>query len=281
MINSNMVLLKEDKYDIALESLKEVQINNLFARTVLEKKTDGTVYANNALHPTAFYVVHPYGMSLLYGTSNDPAFNTAFKAYALNDRSIRKTYEWMQAYPNGWDVVLKNLFGDRLIPSAVDPATVKEPFIQLNTRVNFKFNSKKYSILRKSLSAGKYKVIRTNEGVYEKMTGSVIPRYFWRDAAHFCSEGVGFSLVCDDMPASTAYSAFIIDDKLELGIETAEMYRGNGFAQYVCSALIDYCVEHNYEPVWSCRLENSASYYLAQKLGFEPTKTIPYYRLGK
>jgi RimJ/RimL family protein N-acetyltransferase len=59
-----------------------------------------------------------------------------------------------------------------------------------------------------------------------------------------------------------------------------EQYRGKGLALHACSALIDYCLEYNYEPVWACRLENYASYKLAQKLGFDPVLYMPYYKLN-
>jgi RimJ/RimL family protein N-acetyltransferase len=68
---------------------------------------------------------------------------------------------------------------------------------------------------------------------------------------------------------------------LEIGIETAEEFRRKGFAEIVCEAIIEYCIANKYEPVWSCRLENSGSYILAQKMGFEPIYKIPYYRLSK
>ena len=102
--------------------------------------------------------------------------------------------------------------------------------------------------------------------------GSVVKGY---------ENGIGFSLLYKNKLATTAYSAFIIEDKLEIGIETIEEYRGKGFAQYTCAALIDYCITNNYEPVWSCRLENIGSYKLAIKLGFEPTRKLPFYRLSK
>jgi len=66
-----------------------------------------------------------------------------------------------------------------------------------------------------------------------------------------------------------------------LGIETIPVFRRKGFAQLTCSALIDYCIENNYEPVWACKLENISSCKLAEKLGFETCKRIPYYRLSK
>ena len=81
--------------------------------------------------------------------------------------------------------------------------------------------------------------------------------------------------------ASTAYSVFLHDDKLKLVIETVEEFRGKGFAQRSCSGMIDYCIANHYEPVWACKLENTGSYHLAQKLGFEPVLEIPFYRLCK
>jgi L-amino acid N-acyltransferase YncA len=50
-------------------------------------------------------------------------------------------------------------------------------------------------------------------------------------------------------------------------------------ALYTCSALIDYCLANNFEPVWACRHENTGSFRLAEKIGFESVRTIPYYQL--
>jgi RimJ/RimL family protein N-acetyltransferase len=59
-----------------------------------------------------------------------------------------------------------------------------------------------------------------------------------------------------------------------------EKYRGRGFAYHACAALIEYCIRKGLMPVWSCRYENTASYRLAQRLGFVPTLYLPYYRLA-
>jgi len=75
------------------------------------------------------------------------------------------------------------------------------------------------------------------------------------------------------------FSAFLHDDMLELGMETKEEFRRNGFAGIVCAKLITYCFEKNIEPVWACRSDNHGSYNLALKLGFEATERLPYYEL--
>jgi GNAT superfamily N-acetyltransferase len=276
-----MHLLDTKEYHKLILPLDKVKINSLFARSVIECHIPGKVYAENDDCPNTFYVVHPYGMSLLFGESSNQRFNNRFKDYALNLKKERDKFEWMQAFPNDWDLVLNELFKDCLIKSSENVFTREEGIIELNTRINFKFSYRKFKDKRQKLNDPDYKILRTTGKFFEDMKGSVVPAYFWKNADHFVEKGIGFSLFHMGRLASTAYSAFILDNKLELGIETIEEFRGRGFAYYTCSSLIEYCIENDYEPVWACKLENTASLRLAQKLGFEPVAEIPYYRLGK
>lgn len=280
LLRRTMIKLKVDQYHKVIESLKKVTINNLFARSVVEKHVFGSVYVDNADVPQTFYVVHPYNISLLFGNSGNDDFNNKFRDYALNTDKIRDKYEWMQAFPSDWDSKLQAIFKDSIIKYEDNLIRKKDNIIELNTRINFKFNVDKYLDFKQRNVNKDFKIVRTDKEIFGKMKGSVVPMHFWNNAVQFYNDGVGFSLIYENKVASTAYSAFLHDDKLELGIETIEEFRGKGFAQYTCSALIDFCLENNFEPVWACRLENTGSRKLAQKLGFEPVKWIPYYRLS-
>lgn len=276
-----MKLLEKQDYKILTEPLKKVTINNLFARSVVEHKVTGKILVDDPGNPQTFYVVHPYGMTLLFGDCNNEAFNSSFRDYSLNIHHVRVTHEWMQAFPGNWDNVLRELFKDHLIKSTENKAKEETGIIELNTRVNFRFNRDKYLNFRKTNLAPDIRIVRTDKRIFRDMKGSVVPFYFWDSEDDFLKNGVGFSLFYKDKLASTAYSSYIHDNKFELGIETVEAFRGKGFAEYTCSALIDYCIENNYEPIWACRLENIGSYKLAQKIGFIPSAEIPYYRLSK
>ena len=280
ILKQEMKLLDKSKYDKIINPLREVTINNLFARSVVEKKVNGLVYVDNTEEPKTFYVFHPYGMSLLFGDSRNKEFNANFRDYSLNINKIRNKHEWMQAFPDTWDTVLKDLFKDCIIKSSDNLEHPENNVIELNTRINFKFNVDNYLDFKRKNITGNVMIVRTDKQIFADMKGTVVPFYFWESADDFYDNGIGFSLFHKNRLASTAYSAYIHDNKLELGIETLEEFRGKGFAQYTCSALIDYCLENNYEPVWACRLENAGSYKLAQKLGFEPVARIPYYRLS-
>ena len=273
-----MILLDGSEYCKVEKPLKKVVINNLFARTVIEKHLPGKVYVDSINTPSTFYVIHPYGMSLLFGNPNNDKFNTWFRQYALNVDKSRNKYEWVQVFPDNWDDKFKELFGNDLINNSNNSDDI-EGKVELNGRVNFKFNGDAYSVFKQDNIKSAFKIVRTDKESFNNMKGSVVPMHFWTDAESFLKHGVGFSLFCDNELASTAYSAYVHDNFLEIGIETIEEYRGRGLAQSVCSALIDYCLQNNLDPVWSCRLENTASCKLAQKLGFEPVSKRTYYKL--
>jgi GNAT superfamily N-acetyltransferase len=273
--------LEKEQYHKLSDPFKTVTINNLFARSVIEHKVTGKVFVDHLDNPKTFYVVHPYGMTLLFGECNNVAFNKSFREYALNIDDVRDKHEWMQAFPANWDIVLIELFKDCLIKSADNTLKRETGIIELNTRVNFKFARDKYPNFKRIVRDPDIKIVRTDKQIFRDMKGTVVPFYFWDSEEDFLKNGVGFSLFHKNKLASTAYTSYIHGDQLELGIETVSEFRGRGFAEHTCSALIDYCIENNYEPVWSCRLENIGSYKVAQKIGFIPSAEIPYYRLSK
>ncbi|RXK81703.1 GNAT family N-acetyltransferase [Filimonas effusa] len=275
-----MKLLSPKDYAKVNAALQRVSFNNLFARSVVEHQISGQVFVDNTEAPESFYIVHPYGMSLLLGRSDDPVFNAAFKEHALNTNKSRNKHEWMQAYPNKWHLVLCELFGDKLIANAQNTGQQQHGIVELNSRVNFKFNIEKYQAVSHKSTAPGVAVVETDRELFRKMEGSVTPNFFWDSEDDFLANGKAFSLLDNNQLAATAFSAYMTSDKLELGIETLPAFRGKGYAAAVSAALIDFCISNNYEPLWSCRLENTGSVMLAQKLGFEVALTFPYYRLS-
>jgi len=275
-----MYTLPADEYEKVKGPLSEVPINTLFVEAVLKGDVPGTVYVDDGKNPRVFYIVHGYGMSLLFGDTGNEAFNSEFARYLMNTDKTRNTHEWMQVYPDTWASRLEDMLGDNLVKKDEkegdgDPGRVVE-----FTRVNFAFDPEKYHQAAAKRDKPGYKIIPTTAEMYGEIRGSVIPRDFWKDGAQFIKAGGGYTLICDGEAASTAFTSYRIGDTLEMGIETMEKYRGRGFAFWVCAALIDYCIENNLTPDWTCRMENTGSYILAQRLGFVPIRYLHYYRLA-
>jgi len=275
-----MYTLPVEEYEKVKGPLREVPINTLFAEAVLKGDVPGTVYADDAETPKVFHIVHAYGMSLLFGDTGNGQFNREFTRYLMNADKTRETHEWMQVYPEVWASRLEEILGDDLIRKDEktgdgDPGKVVE-----FTRVNFAFDPVKYSEAAGKRDKPGYEIVPTTPKMYEEIRGSVIPRDFWRNGEQFIEAGGGYTLICDGEAASTAFTSYRIGDQLEIGIETMEKYRGRGFAFWVCAALIDHCLARNLTPDWTCRMENTGSCILAQRLGFVPIRYLHYYRLA-
>lgn len=270
-----MIKLEVKDYVKVIAPLESLTINTLFAKAVIYKQISGLVYVDSDIEPKVFYIAHPYGMSLLFGDTENEDFNHNLFDYLTNKPKVRKQYEWLQAFPHSWNQKIESILDSYLVK--IDSANLNS--VLENTRVNFKFNRLKQSKIKLSLDRQEYEVVRTTKELLRSMQGSVIPKFFWQSEDQFQNTGIGFSLIYDGEVASTAFSSCRFENQLEIGIETLEKYRSQGFALNVCSVLINYCIKNDLEPIWACRMENMASYQLALKLGFIPTFYIPYYRL--
>jgi hypothetical protein len=271
-----MIQLKTENYYKVLEPLKKVAINHLFAQTVAEQKMDGEVYVDAPEQPSTFYLKHNYGMSLLFGKTDNITFNKRLTRYLLNEGYGRQTSDWLQVFSSEWNDQLQKMLDGKITDPA--EATSKNMQVIKWSRVNFRFNKDNY-FSRKHLIPNGFQLVRTDKQLFSRISGAVVPSSFWRNQDEFAKNAIGFSLIHKNEAVSTAFASFIHGQQLEIGIETKTEFQGQKLAQIACSALIDYCLGNNFEPIWSCRLENTGSYNLAQKLGFEPTLTIPYYQL--
>jgi RimJ/RimL family protein N-acetyltransferase len=276
-----MKLLSPSEYPRVKALLKTVPINTLFARAVVERHVSGTVHVDDEWSPQVVYVTHPYGMSLLFGATDRERFNAALVAYLTGDIP-RTGVEWLQVYPEEWSGTLESMLGDRLATAESGIEVAEARTVVRDVRINFRFDRRRYAELRETLTLPvDCELSDDADWIYRNMHGSVVPRAFWDTADAFRARGAAVALLHRGAIASTAFASFAIDHYLELGIETVDRFRGSGFAVHACAALVDRCLETGLEPVWSCRLSNQASYRLANRLGFDHVRSIPYYRLPR
>lgn len=247
--------------------LDGVTINRLFADAVVRGRCRGEIWVDRDERPSIAHVVHPYGMSLLFGRDGAPPDCPALDA-ALDAvfRRPRAAPEWLQVFPSAW--------GARL--DAV--AAARGLAMERHVRLNFRFDPARFRAARAALAPSGRPIVRVDRGMFAA-SGSVAPRWFWDDADSFLRAGGGFAALVDGAPASIAFTSFVSDAELELGIETVEAHRGRGLAREACAALIDEALARGLRPVWACRLGNLASVRLAESLGFEVSLRLPYFRL--
>ena len=274
-----MKLLPLDDYKLAIPKLREVAINNLFARSVVENHVKGKIYVDNYENPRAFYVIHPYGMSLLYGDVSDDFLQIELKDYLLGSNGLRKVSEWLQVFPSELENRIDRVLGNKISNISDKNRNSSGNAVVKHKRVNFKFNQRKFEKYKCKINLDEYSFCEVDTALYNETNGSVVPNKFWNNASDFALHSVGFSLIVKGQAVAVAFASFRHDEMLELGMETKSEYRRRGFAGIVSAKLVEYCLERELEPIWSCRQGNQGSYNLAIKLGFEPIAILPYYEL--
>jgi len=251
-----MPLMPTEKYELLRSALDELPINVTFCWVVVDGLVDGEIIVDNLIQPKCFYIYNNYGISLIYC----PTGANNFLEEVSKIISTRVVDEWLQIWP-------ASLQSSILILLNTDR-------VKQYRRQNFVFNLKRFKSLNVNLCD--YDMVEITRDMYESMHGDIIPSLFWRNVEQFTKIGKGFAVILNDILISFAFSAFMHDRILEIGIETVPTYRGQGYATIACTALINYCAGNNFTPVWSCRYENIESLRLAEKLGFEPTLQVPY-----
>lgn len=91
----------------------------------------------------------------------------------------------------------------------------------------------------------------------------------------------GFRLKKDSQVISVCKSfGFISGNEFMIDIETfEEKQRSKGYATIAGTALIDYCLEKGYIPLWETTLDNIPSRKVATKLGFVENESYPVYAI--
>ena len=259
------VELHKNDYVKLIDYIMDIPFNMLMAQSVILNHVDGNVYVDDYDNPKSFYIVHRYGMTYLCGDSNNQSFITGLSDYFTSKLYTRKRDEWLQAYPRDWDNLLNHF--------------VNEGVVTLHDRLNFKFDLDAFYNIYQQIEKPQYEIISTPVDMLFNITGSVVPKDYWKTPEQFIEAAKAYTVIIDDKPASTAFCSARHDDMFEIGIETMKEYQGKGLAYFACAKLIEYCLKNKLVPVWSCRLGNVGSVKLAEKLGFVEVLRMPYYHI--
>lgn len=274
-------------YGRALEALRAVPINTSAAEVVLRGQAEGVVYADDAARPAVYLVVHPSGMSYLFGDGAAAGFDDRLRDYLANRGGFRRTLEVLQVFPERWAARIPELMGGRIVPGrelqpeGFDYATIKAAAagrIVEWVRLNFAFDAARYRAAPPRALAPELQVRRIGAEGYG-FEGTTVPRHFWPSAEAFGRHGVAYGVVRGADLLSLAFGAMMLDDRVEIGIETRADHRGAGLARQACGAMIEHCLAARIEPLWSCRQGNAGSEATARSLGFVETRQLPYYQL--
>jgi GNAT superfamily N-acetyltransferase len=158
----------------------------------------------------------------------------------------------------GWENLLKEYWGIRLIP--IPRTKFSSSTLDLDHIKKLKTNVADEFILEriKAENIGGF-----DEGVANELFG------FFRGPENFLKRGFGFCVRDGEKVVSFAATGLIpFNNAFETQVMTANSpdYRRKGLATAVCTHLIEYSLEHGFDPRWDAANERSADFAL--KLGY-------------
>ena len=258
-----MYELPTDKYYAAKPFLNYIANEMVFAPSVVEKKQIGVILVDDISAPEVCLILHYSGFAFLSGRTDNEVFNAELMDFLMNQQNSRPANYRLIAGSDKWNDKFKAISEDNSI---------------MRTRIKFSLNKDEFAQLSGKLKIPEGLTIKSiGDELYKNIKGNIVPGFSWDSSEAFLNNGFGYCLVDGNTILSTSFSAFVSNDRIDIGIETSPEYRGRGYGQITAAAMIESCLRKGLEPIWCCRQDNVNSFSLAKKLGFEDTLYVPIY----
>ncbi|MEC0201810.1 GNAT family N-acetyltransferase [Paenibacillus lautus] len=238
---------------------------NIEVRAVVSGNNPGGVYVDHSTEPTAalIWIKGQKGFQIV-GDSQSISFLTGLEEYMrkhiepkLQKQNINCVEIGLD--PDPWDRAIQNIFKTRGISSDTQHVfTLRgkpQPIEFQNQEVNIQ------RIDRDLLESRRWE----NHSFLEKK----ILR-FWDSTDSFLEQGFGYFVEDNNNVVSLCFSAFIVDKKHAIDIETLEEYKRRNYGAAVARAFVQECLQKGIHPYWDCSPENTGSIRLAEKVGMSP-----------
>lgn len=277
-----MIELNESLYPSVAGFLPGLQLDTVIAYSIVEKRQKGRIFVDNEANPTAVLIWHCYGAAVLTGNCNNAEFNNGIKNLLLHRYEENQQRITISIDSAAWQLKIEDMLNAHLLQYSdlekrqADITELGKSHIIVHRRLRHKFNNDRFN-----LAASKIKTVdklilhKINKEIYPKITGRVVPGSFWDSAEAFLKAGAGYCLMDGDKFACVSFSAYIGNGQIDVGIETNPEYRRRGLGAPTATAMVGYCLEHGYQPVWGCLQDNVGSALIAKKVGFDVIGSHP------
>jgi RimJ/RimL family protein N-acetyltransferase len=293
-----MIELPASRYALVAPLVDAVPFDRVFARAVVRGFQDGRIFTDDPAFPGIALIHHSCGAALLCGRGDgDGAAESALRMVVrllLAEQRLGVNRLRLYCHPDSWNArISAALDGQLLRYSDFESREIQNPDAILSriaaspegavvawTRVRFAFDEESFFRGRETAirPPDGYSIAPMDAGLFERISGTVAPKIFWRSAGQFLERGFGFCLTAPDGGiASASFAAYVDGEEVDVGIETDPAYRNRGFAERICRTMIERCRERGLLPVWGCRKDNIGSRRLARRLGFSEILYHPVY----
>lgn len=261
-----MYTLKPTEYD-RIRPLFAGLVNRVAIEATLAGTTDGRIYVDDPIRPSAAFFWNDYRYSYLAGNPADGAFVASLRALLVDDllpAALESHDPTVVIYPasRDWEAHL--------------PALLAGCWHVPLLRRTFAFDAAAFAArpvtpLPDGLTL--CDIDATMIAAAPDLRAEI--EMLWTSPDAFLTHGFGVCVLDGDRVVSACLSAFAGGDLREISVNTQPDYRRQGLALATAGAFIERCMTHDLTPVWECWHDNAPSVKLAEKLGFYMLEDYP------
>ena len=240
--------------------MEQINAEKVYPLSILEGYQRGEIFVDDMEAPTASLIWHSCGFANILG-DYDQGF-------------VEEVITLMQHPPEGHAgrLILQAEQDDRL-----QGILMQNPMIKRHERYVFTFAGHRNVLPHRSdprpepISSDNYDLLR----------GRIVPTFSWQSKEAFLQNGFGYCMIDTGHMVACAFSSGISHAYVDIGVETSEEYRGNGYGRIIAETMVSETLRRGKVPVWECDVRNEASMRLARSVGFEIVGTHPWYAYEK
>jgi hypothetical protein len=247
--------LKENDYYKIIPLLKDISHSKALIYSVVDLNSPGEIWVDNNEMPTCGWIQGPF--SYFVGNPSNLIFIDHLLDYIFKEKLIQdKDYEFVM-FPMNKD---RKILEEKLKTRGC---------IEIQRQM-FDFDIKGYEDLRgASNDEDDFEVKLIDEAFINKYDKA-------HDLLH-SKDLFGLCLLKDSEWLSYCYSVAKGGGYAEISIESNEKYLKQGYGKRAAIEFIDYCINHQMVPEWSCWPFRQVSVHMAKSLGFKDKGIQPAY----
>ena len=234
---------------------------NVEVNAIIEGNNTGRVFVDNTTSPkSGLVLLGNNDGSFLIGDSTNNSFNSEWKNFILEDKSLGMEYFEVAGIHPLWDETILTIFNEKPIQKWTQKVykIKEESYVKEDCpKIEEYYQTEK--LTKDILTSGEItnsKEIRTT--ILES----------WRSIDDFLQLGVGYCAIYNNEIVSICFSNFVAANKQCIHIETNEAHRGKQLAKKLAHLFVQECFLQHSLPYWDCTTTNIASVAVAESVGF-------------
>lgn len=245
------------QYEDIRHLLDDLQVDKVYPCSIMEGIQYGEIFADDVSCPSVALFWHYCGFAYIAGKCDE---NIVAEVIELM-RNPREGHSGRLALQTGSDDLIS-----KLLPEHAGIEKKEQYLFDYTGRIT----------VIPELEEG-FVVEKINSQNYELMKGHIVPAFSWESREKFLENGYGYCILQDNRFVACAFSAGISKEYVDIGVETAEDFKGKGFGKVVTLHMINEILKRGQKPVWECNTTNEASMRLACAVGFKIKGIHPLY----